>query len=370
MIYRVWHWNGTRDNVQLTGNSSTVRHIVFSPDGSRVATAGYAGHVKVYNSSSHRLINDIVAQPAATNFGTIAFFPDGVHLLTCGADSWVRIWDTDARPARSLLSVFNGTDAPISQFFVGSTARAALSPDGNTLYATNGFGWLNSFAPITLEQWDLHDLKNPRKVGDFPSTPGIYMAYNLRLVPSLNRLITVNSSVYGGNNALSAQIYDAGTSPPTPLNILDDGGLDHRDLDVSPDNTLLALSTWEGTVSLWDWQHNKRVATLDVNPGRAESCIVSSVRFHPKLPIVVTACHDSRVTLFSTTTYRELAVIDIDEDRQLSFGPHGALKEAVFSPDGKTLAIGAGDDLWLIDLNFFDPQIDALAKERPAFTHE
>ncbi len=370
MIYRVWYWNAARDSVQLSGASSTIRHIVFSPDGGRVAAASYDGHVRIYDSHSHKLINDIAAHPASTNFGTIVFFPDSRHLLTCGADSMVRIWDTDARQIRSIRSFFGGTNEPIAEFFVGSTARAELSPDGNTLYATNGFGWLNNNAPITLEKWDLHDLNHPSKVCDFPSTPGIYMAYNIRLIPSLNRLIAVNSSIYGGDESLSSQIFDTSTTPPKALGILDDGHVDHRDLDVSPDNKLLALSTWKGTVSLWDWQDGKRIGNLEVNPGRDESSIVSSVRFHPSLPILVTACHDSRVTLFSTVTFRKLAAIDMDEDRQLSFGPHGALKEAVFSPDGKILAIGAGNDLWLLDLNFFDPQILQLADERPVTADE
>ena len=179
------------------------------------------------------------------------------------------------------------------------------------------------------------------------------------------RLLIVNSTVDNGGDVHQAcQIFDTSTTPPTPGPILDDGDFDHRDLDVSPDGSLLALSTWEGTVSLWDWQREKRLATLTVNPGRSESSIVSSVRFHPTLPILVTACHDARVTLFSTETDRKLATLDTDAERQRTFGPHGPLKEAVFSPDGKTLAIGAANDLWLVDLSFFDVQIQDLIHER------
>ena len=385
LTYRVWFWNPVRDTSVLLGHTNSIRHIAFSPDGTLVATAGYDGHVKIFDTKSHALLRDISAHlPTAVNFGTLEFFPDGKHLLTSGSDSMDRIWEVSTSPSlsntksnsaltelvlqyarisTSELSAFQ-VDHSVSEFFVGHTSRGELSADGTTLYTTTGFAGYNQ-TPTTLQQWDLHDLKNPRKTADFAATPNIGVPYNLRNVTSQHRLMTVNSTVDNGGDVHQAcQIFDTSTTPPTPGPILDDGDFDHRDLDVSPDGSLLALSTWEGTVSLWDWQHSQRLATLSVNPGRSESSIVSSVRFHPSLPMLVTACHDARVTLFSTQTYRKLATIDVDAERERNFGPHGPVKEAVFSPDGKTLAITASTDLWLVDLSYFDVQIRDLISER------
>ena len=392
MIYRVWLWNATPDVTQLHANSNTVRHVAFSPDSILVATAAYDGRVKIFDTRSHLLVKEIAAHvPKSPNFGTLSFFPDGKHLLTSGSDSVDRIWDlssaaganapgVNARLTNSgWFSRWIGlaigepvvkVDSPLAEFSVGHTSRGQLSPDGSTLYTTNGFAWEDNAKP-KLEQWDLRDLRHPRKVADFDSTPGIYTAYNLRYLPDQHRLITVNSTVHGGGDDHQAcQLYDTNTVPPTPLAIFDDGDVDHRDLDVSPDGSLLALSTWQGTVSVWDWPHQRRLVTLQVNPGRSSTNIVSSVRFHPTLPLLATACHDSRVTLFSTQTFRQLATIDVDPERQLAYGARGPLKEAVFSPDGKTLAIGAGNDLWLVDLSFFDSQIQQLAQERDALAEQ
>jgi serine/threonine protein kinase/WD40 repeat protein len=387
MIYRAWLWDPTPDLARLQGHSNTVRHIAFSPDGRLVATGGYDGHVKVFDVKSHALMNDIAAHlPLSNNFGTLAFFPDSRHLLTSGSDSINRIWDLSsadlARPPDQPRGAITGVltdlinltrsqpaaprlNSPLAEFRVGHTSRGQLSRDGSTLFTTNGNAWEDNTKP-RLEQWDLKDLTSPRKVADFATTPGIYMAYNVRYIDGQRRLLTVNSALQGGDEHLACQIYDTTTTPPTPGVILDDGEADHRDLDVSPDGSLLALSTWQGTVSLWDWQNQKRLAVLDVNPGRTSASIVSSVRFHPRLRLLATACHDSRMNLFSTQTFRKLATIDIDPERKLAFGAHGPLKEAVFSPDGKTLAIGAGNDLWLVDLTFYDAQIAELTKERDA----
>ena len=387
LMYRVWLWKLTPDLSILPGHTNTIRHIAFSPDGSLIASGGYDGHVHIFNLRTQQLVVDLTAYKPSDNFGMLEFFPDGRHLITGGSDSYVRIWDTDStelraatKRAHSPISSFlenaidlvrsspapEELDTPVSVFKIGHTARGDLSPDGTVLYVTNGFPFAGLISgTASLEQWDLRDLARPRRIASFDSTPGIYMPYNIRLLPSQHLLFSVNSTIYGGGDAHAAcQIYDTSTTPPTPGAILDDGDVDHRDLDLSQDGSVLALSTWQGTVSLWDWQKKRRLAVLDVSPGHSSVSVVSSVRFHPKWSILATACHDSRVNLFSTESYRKLATIDVDPERKLAFGAHGPLKEAAFSPDGNVLAIGAGNDLWLVDLSYYDEQIRELAKER------
>ena len=58
------------------------------------------------------------------------------------------------------------------------------------------------------------------------------------------------------------------------------------------------------------------------------------------------------------------AELNVDEDHQRGFGPFGLLKDITFSPDGKTLAITVGNDIWWVDLGFFDQQISDLARAR------
>ena len=203
LTYRVWYWNPARDIAVLPGHTNTIRHIAFSPDGNLVATAGYDGHVKIFDSKSHALLRDISAHlPTAVNFGTLEFFPDSKHLLTSGSDSMDRIWEVSPPPSlasvksnspltdRILQFVFNPLNEPstfqvdpsVSEFLVGHTSRGQLSADGTTLFTTTGFAGFNK-TTTTLQQWDLHDLKNPRKIVDFAATPNIGVPYNLRYAP-------------------------------------------------------------------------------------------------------------------------------------------------------------------------------------------
>ena len=140
------------------------------------------------------------------------------------------------------------------------------------------------------------------------------------------------------------------------------GGM--RDIHLSPDGNLLALCSRDGTATLWDWQHQRLLHRLEAKPGRANSNIISSVRFHPTAPVVATACHDNHVIFWSTSTGRPLADINIDEQNKLGYGSEGILKEIAFSPDGKTLVITVKDKLWWLDLTCYDQAIANLKAER------
>ncbi|HWB54470.1 MAG TPA: hypothetical protein VG722_09765, partial [Tepidisphaeraceae bacterium] len=132
------------------------------------------------------------------------------------------------------------------------------------------------------------------------------------------------------------------------------------DADLSPDGNTLAISSRDGTATLWDWQAGQLLHVLIVSPGHSDSNIVSAVKFDPIEPVVATACHDNRVIFWSTRTGRQLADINVDEQHQRGFGPTGLLKDIAFSPDGKTLAITVGNDIWCLDLGYFDQQISNL----------
>src|SRR5262245_39873744 len=83
---------------ELKGHTGKLRAVVFSPDGSRLATAGDAGVTKLWDVSSGEELATI-RQPDADStrsadqrrVGRLAFSPDGKLLAT--ATRRIRLWD-------------------------------------------------------------------------------------------------------------------------------------------------------------------------------------------------------------------------------------------------------------------------------------
>jgi WD40 repeat protein len=88
----------------LTGHTSFVSSVAFSPDGHRLASASDDNTVRIWNADTGQQIgapltghtdpvHDVVFNPAAVN--SVAFSPDGHRLAAAGEDNTVRIWNAD-----------------------------------------------------------------------------------------------------------------------------------------------------------------------------------------------------------------------------------------------------------------------------------
>ena len=93
-----------------------VRSVAFSPDGTRLATASYDDHIRVWDAVSGEKLLE-VRSPVLT---MVAFSPDGTRLAV-GAWPGAQVWDTAS--GEKLLEMH----------FKGVTGSVAFSPDGTRL---------------------------------------------------------------------------------------------------------------------------------------------------------------------------------------------------------------------------------------------
>ena len=77
----------------LPAHSGGPWDIVFSPEGSRVATAGADGTVRIFDSSSGEQILSL--QGHDRSVARLAFIPDGTMLASKSLDGTVRVWALD-----------------------------------------------------------------------------------------------------------------------------------------------------------------------------------------------------------------------------------------------------------------------------------
>jgi WD40 repeat protein len=120
----------------LAGHTYPVTHVVFSPDGLKLASASSDDTLRLWDVETTQPIGD--ALKGHTDWvNHVAFSPDGKKLVSASDDNTLRLWDVDGHQ-------------PIGDAFRGHTDwvdRVAFSPNGQTL--------ASSSHDNTLRLWDV-----------------------------------------------------------------------------------------------------------------------------------------------------------------------------------------------------------------------
>ena len=86
---RLWHADGT-PAATLEGHTETIRAAVFSPDGSKIATASRDNTARIWDLQGKPLA---VLSGHTGNVYAVQFSPDNRFLLTRASDGTARLWD-------------------------------------------------------------------------------------------------------------------------------------------------------------------------------------------------------------------------------------------------------------------------------------
>jgi WD40 repeat protein/tetratricopeptide (TPR) repeat protein len=134
---RVWKLAGSGEKLVLTGHEGGVPCLAFSPDGKLLASGSKDRWVKLWDTTTGRLLHKLPRLPSPIQ--SIAFSPDG-RLLATGqfgpTSQPVQIWDLATLQAfapadEATLRVFAPADDELGQAAYG----LAFSPDGKFLAA-------------------------------------------------------------------------------------------------------------------------------------------------------------------------------------------------------------------------------------------
>ncbi|WP_406270826.1 caspase family protein [Streptomyces sp. NBC_00191] len=287
----------------LTGHSTQVFSVAFSPDGKLLASSSNDNTVRLWDVATRKQLgNPLTGHTDSAR--SVAFSPDGKLLASSSDDKTVRLWDVATR--KQLGNPLTG--------HTGSAWSVAFSPDGKLLASGS--------ADETVRLWDVATRKQlERDFNDYShAVAPIAFSPGRKLLAS-------------GNNQGKVRLWDVATYELVGTLACDTGTV--WSVAFSPDGKLLASGG--ATARLWDVATRKQLG----NPLTGHTDVVWSVAFSPDGKLLASSSDDKTVRLWDVATRKQLG-------NPLT-GHTGSVLSLAFSPDGKLFASGSVDStvrLW------------------------
>ncbi len=338
-VIKVWDVESKQEvstwEVWRTNDVHSFLYVDFSPDGRRLASGFQDGTVRLW---------DIAAQAEVATLGThndrvtsVSFSPDGALVASGSVDRTVRLWDVSGETE---VATFSGHE--------GLVRSVSFSPDGAALASGS--------SDRTVRLWDVatEDLisvfeEHRDAVYSVAFSPdgaalvssaadGTVLLRSLdtgnaaglsdHLSLSSASLSRDGATVVSGHTDGKLRLWDADTR--TVIVTLEGHTARVSSVSFSPNGGTLASGSWDRTVKLWDIQTREQIGTLDGHGGG-----VNSVSFSPDGALLASGSLDRSIRLWDVRT-REL--IDTLE------GHTDPVYGLSFSPDGAILASAGGGD--------------------------
>lgn len=284
---------------------ATVDSIEFSHDGQTIAiTSGK--NIQIYNLKTGEEIDIIKGNSWGVN--SVVISPNGKIMASGGSDDTIRLWDLATRKEILTLKGHNlGVNSVV------------FTPDSKTLISG---GWDN-----TIKIWnvatgeEIHTIKD-----DEIKITSIVLSPDGKTIASASWEIDK-----------TIKLWDVKTGKK--VHTLTGHSSTLRAIAFSCDSKTLASAANDHTIKLWNLTTGEEIRTL-------EGFSAKSLSFHPNGKILASANNASKNLSHGGSWESEIKLLNIttgEEIRTLKGHIFGVFSLA-FSPDGKTLVSGGGDE--------------------------
>jgi WD40 repeat protein len=320
----------------FTNAFSGVESVAFSPDGSRLASGGLDGRVRLWEVSTGQCLE--VLEGHRGRVWSVAFSPDGKLVASGSADRTIQVWQLDApkhhttfqghtgevlsvvfSPGGKLLAsagvdqtvrlwkVDNGQDLGVLTGHTSEIWSVAFSPDGQRLASGS--------ADQTIRLWEPTSRQCLKLIsGD------INWVWSVAFSPD-------GSLLASGSSDYNVRLWEVASGKC--LKIL--RGHTNRIYSVafSPDGKLLASGSSDETIRLWNLASKECRSIL-----QGHQNLIKSVSFSPDSQLLASGSPDQSIRLWEIEDGQCLRIFE---------GYSNRINSACYSPDGRFLASGSDD---------------------------
>jgi WD40 repeat protein len=320
----------------ITGHTDRLRSVAFSPDGRHIVTTSYDKTARIWDVATGR--ETLLLSGSAELVSFAAFSPDGRHVITASYDKTARIWD--ASTGRQILLLRGHTDRLNSASFssdglrivtasADKTARIWNASTGQQIAVLSGHTDRLTFAAFSPDGRCI-------VTTSYDKTARIWDAVTGREITVLNgHTDFVEGAAFSPDGQRvataaddqTARVWDA--SPGREVTLLSGHLETVASAAFSPDGQRVVTASTDRTARIWDAATGREIMMLAGHTGT-----VPSAAFSPDGQRVVTASFDKTARIWDAERGQQIMMLS---------GHTDTVSSAVFSPDGRSLLTGSLD---------------------------